>query len=107
MDGKNYCVLTIDWNYELGHVDVSMPKHVPATLNKLLRKPKKSPQCSPHRHKPIQLGQKQQNSYCDKSKHLDDNKATKRMQPIVGSFLHQARALDHSLLPAINETATT
>lgn len=26
--GNNYCGLTIDWNYEEGYVDISMPKAV-------------------------------------------------------------------------------
>ena len=33
IEGKKYCILTIYWYYELGHVDISMPKCVPATLN--------------------------------------------------------------------------
>ena len=35
MEVKNYCGLTIDWQCELGCVDVSMPKRAPATLKKL------------------------------------------------------------------------
>ena len=28
-NGRNYCGLTIDWNYNSGYVDISMPKYIP------------------------------------------------------------------------------
>ena len=31
-EGKNYCGLTIKWNYKKGYIDISIPKYVPATL---------------------------------------------------------------------------
>ena len=33
--GKNFCGLTLDWNYVQGYVDVSMPDFVRDTLKKI------------------------------------------------------------------------
>jgi len=106
IEGKNYCSLSLDWNYKLGYVDISMPKYVPATLKKLQYSPKVSPQYSLHKHIPLQYGNKKQNVNQDTSKKLTKPEI-KRIQSIVGSFLYYARAIDHTLLPAINETSST
>ena len=36
--GKNFCGLTLNWHYDNGHVDVSMPKYIPALLVKIQHK---------------------------------------------------------------------
>ena len=51
--GSNYCGLTIEWNYEQGYVDISMPDYVQKTLARLQHTPKVSHQYSPHAHIPI------------------------------------------------------
>ena len=105
-EGKNYCGLTLDWQYKLGYVDISMPKFVPAALKRLMYIPKVSPQYSPHKHVPIHYGK--QHQYAPSNDHPKlDAKGRKHIQSIVRSFLYHARALDYTLLPAINETSTT
>ena len=54
----------------------------------------------------MQCGQEQQIAHANELPTLDE-KETKRIQSIVGSFLYHARVLNHNLLPAINETSTT
>ena len=107
-EGKNYCGLTLHWNYNKGDVDILMPKHAPATLKKLLHVPKVYPQHSPHRHIPIIYAKKGQQQIANEttSPYLPKSKI-KRIQSIAGSFLYYARALDSTMLPAINEIATT
>ena len=51
--GSNYCGLTLDWHYEHGYVDVSMPGYVGKTLIRLQHVPKMYPQYSPHESVPI------------------------------------------------------
>ena len=34
-EGMHYCGFTIEWNYEKGNVNISMPKYIPALLQKL------------------------------------------------------------------------
>ena len=105
-EGTNYCGLSLDWNYSLEYVDISMPKYIPAVLKKLLYVPKVSPQYSPHRHSLIQYGKQQQIAFIDLSKHLPE-KEIKRIQQIVGSFLYYARGLDYTLLPSVNDASIT
>ena len=40
-EGRNYCGLTFNWHYNLGYVDVSMPKYVQEALTRLGHKPQK------------------------------------------------------------------
>ena len=40
-EGKNYCGLTLDWNYRQGYVDISMPKYIQKLLKRLDYTPKK------------------------------------------------------------------
>ena len=48
--GKNYCgLLTMDWHYNKGYVDVSMPGYIPLCLQRLQHVPKNSPSI-PHTH---------------------------------------------------------
>ena len=52
--GKQYCGITMDWNYTDRYVDISMPEYVPDSLKRLRHTPAKSPQFSPHEHASIQ-----------------------------------------------------
>ena len=56
-EGKHYCGLTFDWQYEKGYVDMTMPQYVQESLKRLGHIPKSSPQYSPHEHVPIKYGQ--------------------------------------------------
>ena len=58
--GQNYCGLSLAWNYQAGHVDVSMPKFVEKALQKLQHINPKKPQNQPHKHVAPIFGQQQQ-----------------------------------------------
>ena len=106
--GRNYCGLTLDWNYKEGYVDVSMPGYVRESLQRLLHKILKYPQYSPHAHQPIRYGKKGARQYAttpDTSPTLSP-KETKHIQSIAGSFLFYGRAIDSTILPALNEIAS-
>ena len=47
--GKNYCGLTLDWNYKDGYVDISMPKYVSAALLKFQHQTPARPCHAPHK----------------------------------------------------------
>ena len=40
-EGTNYCGLTLNWNYQLGYIDTSMPNYIPKALKRLKCKPNK------------------------------------------------------------------
>ena len=99
--GKNYCSLVLDWYYNLGYADISMPKYIPETLKKLSYQPKVHLQHTLYKNIPIQHSNKEQYVYINKILKLD-LKETKRIQSMVSSFLYCTRLLDYTLLPAIN-----
>ena len=70
-EGMHYCGFTIDWNYEKGYVDISMPKYVPALLQKLQHLKPAKPQYTPHPWVVPAYGQHIQMATVEKSKKLD------------------------------------
>jgi len=108
-EGKHYCGLTLDWNYALGYVDISMPGYVPKALKRLQHKPAIFPQHSPHTSVPIQCGKKGTRQYATApdASPLLPIKETKTIQSITGSFLYYARALDLTMLPGLNDIGRT
>ena len=106
--GKTYCGLTFDWNYDKGYVDVSMPNYVTDSLKRLGHVPPTSPQYSPHAHIPIKYGQTGQQQYAEEADHstLLSPKETQHVQSTTGSFLYYGRAIDYTILPALNDIAS-
>ena len=106
--GSNYCGLTLDWHYDLGYVDVSMPGYVQKTLLRLRHVPKVYPQYSPHACVPIVYATKNTRQYATSpdTSPLLNPKDTQFIQSVTGSFLYYGRALDNTILPALNEIAS-
>ena len=107
-EGKNYCGFTLDWHYDKGYVDISMPNYIIKALHHLQYKPSTYPQYSPHPHTPIKYGIKGMRQYAtspDTSAYLTPQETT-HLQSVVGSFLYYARAVDPTILPALNEIAS-
>ncbi len=85
-EGTNYCGLTLDWFYDDGFVDVSMPGYVPRALEKFQHKAK-TPQYSPHPcHRPA-YGSKVQYAPDPDTTDLASPKEKQRVQSIAGTFL--------------------
>jgi hypothetical protein len=101
-EGKNYCGLSIKWNYAKQFVDVSMPGYVVSTLERLQHRKPTRPQFAPHQWTKPAYGQRLQLAPIDDSPSLDAD-GTKYVQSCVGSLLYYARAVDSTMLPAINE----
>ena len=104
--GKNYCGLTIDWQYDKGYVDISMPNYIVDALQKFQHQPPKHPQHAPHKWTTPAYGQKIQYALPPSSLPILDSKGVKRIQSINGTFLYYGRAVDPCMLPAINEIST-
>ena len=98
----------MEWHYDKGYVDVSMPGYVPLILQRLQHVPEKFPQYLPYVHTPIKYGMKGSRQYAnapDKSALLYPTD-TKHIQSVTGSFLFYGRAIDYTALPALNEIAS-
>ena len=105
MSGKNFCGLTLNWNYSHGYVDVSMPNFVKKTLEKLNYTPNKSKQYAPHEWTSPIYGKNWQFSKPEDTSPPLSAKGKKRVQSVVGSFLYYGQAVDNTILPALNEIA--
>lgn len=106
--GTHYMGLTLNWNYDKQFVDISIPGYVPKLLQKLLHEPPNKPEYAPHSHQPFNFHnhhQRQLSTSIDTSPPLTTKKDVQRVQSIVGSLLYYARAIDNTLLPALNEIA--
>ena len=105
MKGTRYCGMTLKWNYKKRTLDVSMPGYVTKLLSDLKHIPPKRQQHAPHPWIPISYGSKTQYDRVDTSAALPPH-SKKQIQEIVGSLLYYARAVDCTMLPALNAIAT-
>ena len=101
-EGKNFCGLTLDWNYSKGYVDISMPGYINKVLHKYQHPTPTRPEYAPHQHVEPVYGAKQQITTVDTSSPLD-KKGIRRIQGIIGSLLFYGRAIDNTMLTAIND----
>lgn len=102
--GKNYCGLTFDWQYDKGFVDVTMPDYIPAVLTRFNHKRSSTIVHTPYKVAPFvppTRGQRQYAPTPDTSPALDA-KGTTLVQQIVGCLLYYARAIDNTMLVALN-----
>ena len=104
--GKNYCGLTFHWNYIEQYVDVSMPGYIEKIKHKYFGNHVFTPTNTPFKFStPTYTSSAQYTPAPDISPKLDA-KTTTRVQAILGSLLYYARAIEHTMLPALNELST-
>lgn len=106
-NGNDYCGLTIDWNYQQRFVDISMPGYIGKVLLHHDTTPPVKPTNTPHPYQQPVYGRSTQYAKPIDTSDLLPTKGKRRIQAIVGSLLYYARAIDGSLLPAINEISAT
>ena len=104
--GSKYLGLTINWNYHKRFVEISMPGYIEKRLKKFNHPFPRRQVDSPHTHTSPVYGQKIQYAPTDDITDLLDKKGITRVQEIVGSLLFYGRALDSTILPALNEIST-
>jgi hypothetical protein len=103
--GNLYCGINLQWNYDKGFVDLSMPKYVHKQLTRYAHPKPAKPQHCPFSPNPITYGKDNQApTPTDDSPPLDDA-GKKRIQQIVGSFLYYARAVNPTILMALSDIA--
>ena len=105
-EGKKFAGIDIEWNYGPRHCDrwcrLSMKNYISDLLLKEGWKKPATPQLSPHKHREIIYGAKQQlSAEADDSPPLNV-KGIRRIQRIVGALLYYARAVDNKLLCALS-----
>ena len=78
--GSHYMGFDLNWQYDKGFVDLSMPKYIPTLLDHLNHPLPKKPQYSPHEHQPfhfLKKGQRQLATQPDSSPLITDTKEIK------------------------------
>ena len=103
-DGKQYCGLQMEWDYVNRTCDVSMPGYVERMLHRFNHATPANREDAPHDYTKPNYGCKQQLATTDEAPRLDEA-GKKRIQEIVGTLLYYARAVDSTLLPALNTIA--
>lgn len=106
-NGENYCGLTFDWNYAEGYVDISMPNYIKKVLHKYNHPTPQQPVYAPHKHTPPTFGATRQYVKEDDTSPALNSKDTKFIQGVIGSLLYYSRAIDSTMLTAINEISRT
>jgi hypothetical protein len=105
--GSLYCGLTLDWHYDEGYVDVSMPGYVDRALKKFNHPPPPQKQHAPHQWvEPAYGSRRPQDPTPTSTAPPLDQHGTTRIQSISGTFLYYGRACDPCILPALNELAS-
>ena len=104
--GSKFAGMDLAWNYADRHADrtcrLSMDGYIQDLLFKEGHKPPKKPQQSPHCHREIVYGAKQQLAPEDDLSPPLDEAGVTRVQRIVGALLYYGRAVDNKLLPALS-----
>ncbi|WP_281640541.1 Ty1/Copia family ribonuclease HI [Aurantimicrobium minutum] len=103
--GKNYCGLTLDWDYVNRTVRISMPGYVAKALQRFEIDAPKRAQHAPHKHLEVKYGAKQQYVPEPDLSPALQKAEIKRLQEIIGTFLFYARAVDSTMLPALGTLA--
>eukprot|EP00804_Cyclotella_cryptica_P011350 CCRYP_016360-RA/>CCRYP_016360-RA protein AED:0.27 eAED:0.23 QI:0/0/0/1/0.5/0.33/3/0/674 len=88
--GSLYCGITLNWQYNKGFLDISMPGYVQKQLIKYNHPRPKKPVRTPWEPYPIKYG----------------NAEIKHIQQVIGSFLYYSRATDPTISHALSELAT-
>ena len=90
--GSGYLGITLDWHYDEGFVEISMPDYVPKALTKFGHCPPTRLQHDPHLWTSPVCGQKVQYATKDLSTPLN-KKGTLRVQAVSGIFLYYGCAV--------------
>jgi hypothetical protein len=103
--GDLFCGINLEWNYVKGLVDIAMPLYAIKNLTRYNHPPPLKPQHCPYTPNPIADGKDDQAMTPSNTSPLLDASGKKRIQQIVGSFLHYAHAVDPTILMALSAIA--
>jgi hypothetical protein len=105
-EGKLSCGITLDWDYKMGTVDLSVPNYVQEALLEFQHPVPTKPEHQPHRHNPPQFGSKiQMTEPVDTTESLD-KAGILRLQQTTGKFLYYSRAVDPTMNAALSSLAS-
>jgi len=100
--GSKFAGIDIQWDYVKRTCRLTMSNYIDTLLIKYKHQRPKKPQHSPHAHREIIYGAKEQRVPDDDISPRLDDAGIKRVQGIVGSLLYYARAVDNKLLATLS-----
>ena len=103
--GDRYIGIDLNWDYTNRTVKLSMKGYVKKALLQFQHKDPTRHYAAPSQYIPPNYGQKQQMTNIDLSKPMTKAQ-THFLQQITGKFLYYARAVDCTMLHALNDLAT-
>jgi Reverse transcriptase (RNA-dependent DNA polymerase) len=106
MEATKFCGIQLDWNYEAGHVTLSMPGYVDKALQRFTHPTPTRSQHSPHPWIPPNYGASVQYAEPEDTSPPLDKRGTKLLQEVIGTFLFYGRAVDNTMLAALGTLAT-
>ncbi len=105
-EGKQFCGITLDWDYENRTVDLSMPGYVDKALQRFEHPTPTRAEDSPHEWNKPQYGAKQQMTPDPDTSPPLEQQDIKRLQEVIGTLLFYARAIDNTMLVALGTLAS-
>jgi hypothetical protein len=104
--GGLYIGIKLKWDYDKRTVRLSMPGYVQAALHKFQHPVPSRPQDSPYPWTAPRYGHNSQDIHIPEFSPLLPQTEQTRLQQLVGTFLYYARALDNTMLMALNSLAS-
>jgi hypothetical protein len=105
MTAAKFCGINLDWDYENGHVTLSMPGYVEKALQRFTHPAPNRPQHAPHPWIPPNYGAAVQLAEPEDSSTPLDKSGIKRLQEVIGTFLFFGRAVDSTMLAGLSTLA--
>ena len=103
--GNLYCGISLRWDYEKRHLDISMPGYIKKQLLKYEHIMRRIQHC-PYSPEPKKYGAEAQSPLQQDNSQKLTEKEIKQVQKIVGSILYYARAVDMTVLMALSSIAS-
>ena len=101
--GQKYLGLDIDWDYNNGHVTISMPDYIKRALIRFQHQAPPKPVHSPAKFEQPTYGAKIQYAKDEPESKPLSNEELLRLQQVVGTFLYYAKAVDLTMLVTISD----
>jgi hypothetical protein len=101
MTASKFCGMTLEWNYEVGHVTISMPGYVEKALHRFTHPDPTKPQHAPHPWIAPEYGASIQYAGPEDTSTPLNKAGITRLQQIIGTFLFYGRAVDNTMLVAL------
>ena len=104
--GSLYYVLTLAWDYALGHVGISMPNYIKQTLQKFKHPLAPKPEYTPQKWKQSVYGANQNLANAEENRPVLPPSYITHIQTVVGTILYYSIAIDNTMLVVLGNLSS-